>query len=255
MAVYNSEKFLQEAVASVLNQTYGDFELLVVNDGSTDNSEDIVLQYKKKDKRIRYLKNEKNVGQSESRNRAVVLARGEYVAIVDSDDICLPDRFLEQVAFMDDNPEIGILGTDYCVFYGESDSNCVMRKGNQSDGMDTGRVVVHNPTCMIRRELFERYGYYDPKFDNAEDVELFYRWFGRGARFANLDKCLYRYRIHGCNTSVARLRSQVYLLLKINVLAIFKYGIRFSWKGYLYMLEQSAYLVFLSFRLDRLFKR
>jgi glycosyltransferase involved in cell wall biosynthesis len=96
MPVYNAEKYLKESICSILNQTYGDFEFLIINDGSTDKSEEIILSFK--DERIVYHKNESNIKLIATLNKGIALARGKYIARMDADDISLPDRLLHQVA-------------------------------------------------------------------------------------------------------------------------------------------------------------
>ena len=107
--VYNAEAFLENSINSILNQTYRDFELLLLNDCSKDNSEKIIKTYT--DSRIKYFKNDQNLGISGSRNKLMDLAQGEYLAIMDNDDISLPDRFEKQVAFLDAHKDITIVGT------------------------------------------------------------------------------------------------------------------------------------------------
>ena len=97
IGVYNSEKYIEETIRSVLNQTYKNFELIVIDDGSTDKSFEIVAKLAEKDKRIKFLKNDRNLGVSATRNRLIDIAKGEYVAIMDSDDISLPERLEKQV--------------------------------------------------------------------------------------------------------------------------------------------------------------
>ena len=104
MLTYQREKILPRAIDSILAQTYNDFEFIIINDGSTDNTDDIVKSYK--DKRIRYYKNDKNHGIAYSRNKAADLARGEYVMIMDDDDKSLPERMERQVVFLDENENI-----------------------------------------------------------------------------------------------------------------------------------------------------
>ena len=104
---FNSEAQLKSSIDSTLNQTFTDFELILLNDGSTDGSEDVVKSYN--DTRIRYYKNEKNLGLSRSRNRLLELARGEYLAIMDNDDFSMPERFAKQVAYLDKNSDVGCM--------------------------------------------------------------------------------------------------------------------------------------------------
>ena len=109
MPVYNAEKYLIEAIRSILTQSFMDYELLIINDGSTDDSLKIIKSFS--DKRIRLVQNERNIGQANSLNKGIKLARGEYIVRMDADDISLSERIKKQVKFMDANPEIGISGT------------------------------------------------------------------------------------------------------------------------------------------------
>src|SRR5574344_639787 len=106
MPVYNTdETFLRESIESILNQSFKDFEFIIINDGSTNNAEDVILSYK--DERIRYYKNDINLKLIKTLNRGLLLAEGEYIARMDSDDISLPTRFQTQVEFLGKNPNIG----------------------------------------------------------------------------------------------------------------------------------------------------
>ncbi len=254
MAAYNNAIFLPEAIEGILNQTYSNFELFIIDDGSTDNSSIIIQKYTRKDKRVIYLKNGKNLGQSATRNKAITKARGKYIAIADSDDICLPERLERQVDYLESHPELGVLG---CGFYTFTDNPGDYKLGYHSPiQFRGGKVPVHNPTCMIRKILFDKYGLFNSKFDNAEDVELYLRFYCQGTKFETLPKRLYMYRIsHGNNVSEVRLRGQVYMALKINLLALTKYRIRYSLQGYLYTLEIALYYVYLLLGLDKLYRR
>jgi glycosyltransferase involved in cell wall biosynthesis len=109
MPVYNGKEYLALAVESILRQTFADFEFIIINDGSTDNSADIAASYE--DPRIKLLHNDKNLGLIPSFNRGLENSRGEYIARMDADDIAFPDRFKKQVAFLDDHPDIALCGS------------------------------------------------------------------------------------------------------------------------------------------------
>ncbi len=109
MSVYNGEKYLREAIDSILGQTFKDFEFLIIDDGSTDSSVEIIRSYA--DPRIRLIQNEENIGLSRSLNKGLKLARGEYIARMDADDISLPRRLAAQVGLLDKQPDIGLVGT------------------------------------------------------------------------------------------------------------------------------------------------
>ena len=110
MPVYNSEKYVAEAIESILCQTYKDFEFIIINDASTDSSLKIIAKYAKQDKRIKLINNKKNVKISASLNKGLSIAKGKYIARMDSDDISLPSRFELQTKFLADNPAVGIVG-------------------------------------------------------------------------------------------------------------------------------------------------
>ncbi|MBP6034010.1 MAG: glycosyltransferase [Candidatus Moranbacteria bacterium] len=252
MAVFNGQNYLAEAIESVLGQTFPDFEFFIVNDGSIDGTEDIIERYLEKDSRIRYLKNEINSGQSKSWNRAIESARGEFIIRMDADDVCVLDRFEKQYQYMISHPNVDVLGSRYYIF--SNDKNQKIESPEFFDIKD-GRPPVHHPTCCIRKNLFQRFGYYDPKYDGAEDAELWYRFYSKGVEFVNLDEYLLWYRVHGENVSIKKIKKQIYLQFKINLLAVFKYEVRFSLKGYFRLLEQIFYLAYLSFGLDRIYRK
>jgi len=109
MPVFNGEQFLRPAMNSILNQTFTDFEFIIVDDGSTDHSREILNSYT--DSRVRLICNESNIGLTDSLNRGLEAASGNYIARMDQDDISLPERLAKQVAFMDSHPEVGVCGT------------------------------------------------------------------------------------------------------------------------------------------------
>jgi glycosyltransferase involved in cell wall biosynthesis len=118
MSVFNGERFLREAVDSILGQTYRDLELIVIDDGSADGSGEILAQRRQADARLRVFP-QANMGLTRSLNRGVELSTGEYVARMDADDLSEPRRFERQVAFMDAHPDVGLLGTAYREIDGE----------------------------------------------------------------------------------------------------------------------------------------
>src|SRR5690606_13489679 len=115
LPAYNAELYIKEAIDSVLAQTFTNFELIILNDGSTDKTEEIILSYQ--DSRIVYVKNEHNLGLIGTLNKGMALAKGKYIARMDADDICFPERFEKQVAFLEKNKEYIICGTSAYRFY------------------------------------------------------------------------------------------------------------------------------------------
>jgi glycosyltransferase involved in cell wall biosynthesis len=196
MAVYDGETYLDEAIQSVLNQTFDDFEFIVINDGSTDGTAKIIERYRRGDRRIRVYE-QPNRGLVVALNRGFELARGEYIARMDADDVCVPERIAAQVAFMDARQEVGVCGT-WIETMGTSNGN--VRRYPPDDATIRSWLlfesVLAHPSVMMRRDLFVKTGLlYNAAYVHAEDYELWVRA-ARHTALANLPKILLRYRLH-----------------------------------------------------------
>lgn len=195
MPVYNGEEYLREAVDSVLNQTFTDFELLIINDGSTDKSVEIIESYS--DSSIRLVHNEKNIKLGATLNKGLHLARGEYIARMDCDDISLPSRLEKQVAFMDSNPKIVVCGTWIRTFGGATSS--VSRYATDSDNIRCIMLFdssMAHPSVMMRREcLINNKLLYDEEMKYAQDYDLWVRC-AQLFPLKNIDEVLLLYRQH-----------------------------------------------------------
>jgi glycosyltransferase involved in cell wall biosynthesis len=195
MSVFNAGPYLRPAIDSVLAQTFRDFELVVVDDASTDNGRDIIDSYT--DPRLAPLYNPANLGLSRSLNRAMAASRGELLARMDGDDISFPHRFAAQVDFLDRHPEVGVVGAAMevrnpaGVFLYRYDVPLCHSLITWS--IFFGRPLAH-PTVMLRRACLEPAGGYDPAW-RCEDLELWTRLADK-TRFANLPDALYHYRSH-----------------------------------------------------------
>jgi hypothetical protein len=206
MSVYNGEAFLNEAVESILSQTFSDFEFLIIDDGSVDSSVEIIRSYH--DSRIRLVKNTTNIGMAASLNKGLALARGEYVARMDQDDISLPQRLACQVVFLDSRPEVGVVGSSIEVF---GDINMVVRFPTDPDRIKCELFflnVIAHPTVMMRKAMFTSHGLqYNPEFEKTEDYELWNRsicYFP----LTNIEEALLRYRRHHEQVSQFHLEKQ-----------------------------------------------
>lgn len=195
MPVYNAEQDLREAIDSILNQTHTNLEVLIINDASTDSSVDIIKSYT--DKRIRFINNETNLRQSRTRNKGLQLARGKYIANMDADDISLPTRIAEQVAYMETHPDVDICGTAYKSFGGKRDKYTYFPEENKEIfvTMMTASAVAH-PTIMFRKSSVEKYNIqYSVEAKYAQDFELWTRLLFQGVKFHNINKVLFHYRL------------------------------------------------------------
>lgn len=199
LPVYNAMPYLTKAVESILAQTYEDFEFIVIDDGSTDES----LKYLNsiEDSRLKVI-SQSNVGLGETLNRLVGLASGKYIARMDADDICLPDRFLKQVEHMEANPDISMLGSGVSFLY----ENCTWNGGPPLLNHDAivsrfkrKKFGVCHPSIMFRTESFNKIGGYKVK-GAGEDLDFFLRMSEVG-RVANTPEVLLLYRM-GSKTSL-----------------------------------------------------
>ena len=214
MPVYNGGSYLRPAILSILNQDFEDFELLIIDDGSIDASMEVANSFN--DPRIRIEPNGKNLGLITSLNRGLDLAKGEYVARMDADDIAFPKRLSTQVAFMESHPDIGLCGTWY---ERESSEGTVAMKPPVDDQLirfflifDT--VFTHS-TILLRRSFFENHHLrYDPAYIYAEDFDLWTRC-ALHMRLANIPEVLLLYQDHADNTSNRHKKEQVFTADKV----------------------------------------
>lgn len=202
MAVYNGEQYLREALDSILLQTFTDFELLLIDDGSYDGTADILEEYRTRDQRVRIERNESNIGLTRSLNKGIDLSRGEYIARMDCDDISIPQRLEKQVAFLDADRRIGVCGS-WAVLAGEMDG-IVLKFPTDPDVIHSyllfDNVIVH-PSVMIRKQLLEVNGLkYNENYAQSQDYDLWVRCAER-MFLANIPEVLLRLRKHTAQLS------------------------------------------------------
>lgn len=208
MSAYNSEKYIAEAIESILNQTFKDFEFIIINDGSTDKTAEIIEKYAKKDVRIRFVNNTKNQGIIAALNPGFAMCRGEYIARMDSDDISLPERFAKQVKYMDQHPECGVLGTSIIIFDKENSKEYIQKKRITFFDLLQSCCVV-NPSVMLRKStLLNNNILYRPKYIHAEDYGMWSELI-KLTEFHNLQDILLKYRWHGGNVSCVHENRQI----------------------------------------------
>ena len=196
MPAYNAEKYLREAIDSILAQTYRDFEFIIINDGSTDRTKEIIQSYT--DSRIVYLENEHNSGICVTLNKGLDAARGIYIARMDSDDISATQRLEIQVRYMNDNPDIGASGTDIEVF-GEGIDPYVFTQLHSAEECSAGllfNTCFAHPSVIIRKNVLEKHNLrYKDEFRGLEDYELWWQ-ISKYTQINNIAQPLLRYRHH-----------------------------------------------------------
>ena len=224
MPAYNVEKYVGVAIESILNQTFTDFEFIIINDGSTDNTANIIAEYAKQDSRIRFINHKENRGLVPVLNEGLDLCRGEYIARMDSDDISLPERFAKQVEYMDAHPECGVLGTFLYVFYEDGRKSWIWKHPTK---VCYANFFVHNPmghpTAFIRKDVMNFYNIrYNPEYEHAEDYAIWLD-FIQYTQIHNIPEPLYKYRCcYGENVSVVHHDVQVKNAEKIKLNAVKK---------------------------------
>ena len=202
MPIHNGEAFVADALESILEQTFRDFEFLIIDDGSTDESVKIIERYG--DPRIRLVCNDERIALIRTLNRGLELARGKYVARMDADDVSLPERLERQVAFMEATPAVGACGT-WVTTIGDGDGS--VWQYQYPEGADDIRcrllfhtAIVH-PSVCIRRDVYARHHFrFDEAYLHAEDYELWCR-VSEVLPLANLGSVLLRYRVHAGSVS------------------------------------------------------
>ena len=214
MPVYNGDRYLSEAIDSILAQTFTDFELLIVDDASTDSSAEIVRSYEKRDSRIRFFQLTENSGAATARNCALNAAVGAYVTPMDCDDVSVETRLQQQVSFLNANPEIGAVGG--C---GQAVSGDLATLLFRQESPPSHAVSVLNMFCgdgfvqasvMFRRKFLIAVGGYDPGLRISEDLDLILRLlFETGIKFANLQEDLLIFRRHAGSTTMRQRQEAV----------------------------------------------
>jgi len=214
LPVYNADKYLSEAINSIINQTYKNFELIIINDGSTDKSLDLIENYKKNDERIVLISRE-NKGLVASLNEAINKAKGEYIVRMDADDICFPSRFEEQLLFMIEN-DLDLCGSSIEIFRKKNKSNILILPEKHNDILFRTFFFSSfaHPSTMIKKKVFKYV-----KYENevAEDYRLWCDIISKGFKVGNINKVLLKYRIH--DKQITQTKSKC-LINSVNNIAI-----------------------------------
>ncbi len=211
MACYNAMPYLPEAIASIVNQSFRDFCLFVVDDGSTDGSSDYLEKIALTDSRIRVTR-QANQGQQAAANLGISLGKAEYIIRMDADDVADPDRLRRQIEFMDANPDVGLSGGQLQRM-GSKKTGLVSNLPLDHDSIVAGLMKNHhtmcNGTCIFRRELFQQVGGYW-EHNISEDWDLFLR-FSEVSELANQEHCFLAYRLHRASVNGRRIvEAQLY---------------------------------------------
>jgi Glycosyl transferase family 2 len=221
MSVYNGEAFLREAADSILNQTYRDFEFIIIDDGSTDRTSAILAGYASRDTRVRALRHE-NKGRAESLNIGIGLAKGKYIARMDADDVALPLRLEKQVEFMERNEEVGLLCGAFELMSAKGETIKTVRPPIEDSEIKTV-LERYNPLChpavMMRKEVVLATGGYRRALVDVDDYDLWLRISER-SRLASFSEVVLRYRMHAGQVSVRKMGYQAECLFAARAAAL-----------------------------------
>lgn len=226
MPVYNAEEFIEESIDSLLNQTYKNMEIIIIDDCSNDGTAQKIKRYS--DKRIRYYKNEKNMGIVYSLNLGMSLANGEFMARMDADDICFPNRFEEQLKYMRNNPNLVLIS---CWFEMFGKVNQIIKYPKKHKEILTycmiGNPMLHPGYFMNRHKIMESNLKYDENMKFAEDLDFVINVTNIG-EVANVPKILMKYRTHNTQTSSIHMKRQFELGVIIRKKLVSKIGINWN---------------------------
>jgi len=219
--VYNREKYLVKCIESILNQTYENFEFIIIDDNSSDLTVNIIKDYLLRDSRIKFLENNKNLGATLTFNRGLDIAKGKYIARMDSDDISFPDRFKKQVDIFESWHDLEVLGTGAVLI--DHKENEIGRKQFPSNFKKISNIIktgvpVFDPSVMMRSSTLKEINGFDNRLAPADDYHLWLTLFKQKKIISNIDDYLIKYRLHDSNLSKVASREQLqksFLALKI----------------------------------------
>lgn len=211
MPVFNGSRYLETAINSILTQTLDDFEVIAVNDGSTDDSQNILQRIAQADPRVRII-SQQNQGVTKSLNTGIWEAKGAYIARMDCDDLCTPTRFADQVEFLTHHPRVVAVGGEVEIVDPDGSPLIRLRTFYQHESIDTenlaGRTAVNHPAVMMRTEAVKQVGGYDPSFRYAQDLDLWLKLAEVG-ELANLNSLVLQYRLHHESIGASKRNMQV----------------------------------------------
>lgn len=257
MPFYNCEKYLDESISSILNQTFSDFEFIIINDASTDNSDEIIKKYLS-DTRIAYKKNEENVWIVENLNYWISIAKWKYIARMDGDDISSLDRFEKQYNFLEKNKDVSIVGGLGKVI--DEDWNEIWDIIKPLDSEIIKKelfmyLTIIHWASMIRKNVYLQIGTYNQEYLYIEDNEWTYRAiYWNQLKWWNIGDCLYYYRKHS-NSSYSNARTIAKRMFFLRKMSIKKYQLKIGLKWYVWMYVHFILWLLLSWKHKEMLER
>ncbi len=249
MSMYNEQSlYLHQSIKSIINQTFTNFEFIIINDSSNKQTSSILKNYAQKDARIVLLKNKKNVGLTKSLNIGIKKARGLFIARMDSDDISLPHRLTEQISYLKNN-HYDIITSDYAIIDSKGKKTTekkILLKKDIRKQLIKGNFLIHS-TFFGTKKVFKNL--YNTKIKKAQDYEFILRVVGKGFNLGNLPRVSLLYRINNQSISLKNPHQQEWFAIKGRLLAIFKYDYK---KIYLWYVLRSLLILLIPYKVKQL---
>lgn len=227
MPVFNAERYIEGSIESILQQTFHNFELIIVDDCSTDKSWEIIQKYARNDKRVKILKNKQNLGLSRTLNGGIHIARGKYIARMDADDWSYPDRLEKQYKFMEEHSEIGISGGSREVYDKHMKKMISVYRYKLTDSEIRKDIFLRSPFChpaiVCRADILKKAGGYSELLGKSEDYDFYFKM-GLLCEFGNLPDVLIKYRRCNSSATFENCNRQDLTTLYVRTKAVFEYG-------------------------------
>lgn len=246
MPAYNTQEYISSAIESILNQTFKKFELIIVNDCSTDDTRKIIELFARKDSRIKLINNEIRLNIASSLNKGISMASSNIIARMDADDISLSNRLELQYKLINSSKGIAVVGANMIVM--DIDENETAIRSYPSSSKELKACLFRyspfaHPVVCFRKSMFDKVGGYNPKYSPTEDLDLWFR-LGSKYEFASVKEPLLKYRLYQNSSSHKSLKDLEILVFKIRFEAIIKYGYRPSFFDLIYNVLQFITLWF-----------
>jgi glycosyltransferase involved in cell wall biosynthesis len=256
MPAYNAESYIREAVNSVLNQTYQDFELIIIDDASTDSTVKIIKKFVKKyPEKIKFveLKVNQNCGGDKSANAGLRVATGKYIARMDADDVADVTRFEKQINFLRNNPKVFLVGSNAYVINKNGTIIGEKLEPLSSEDIYSAYFGFHplvHPTCMFKRKLKDGKPFrYQIKYSANNDYYTFFKLICQGYKFVNLEEKLVKYRVHNSNATFVDMKTKFVNSLKVRLTMVANYGYIPTPKDIIMLASQSMVVLLLPERM------
>jgi glycosyltransferase involved in cell wall biosynthesis len=250
MPAFNMEAYIEDAIRSILEQTFRDFEFIIIDDGSMDGTGEIIKRYAATDARVIIVNNQGNLGLPRTMNSSIELARGKYICRMDADDFSYPDRLEKQLAFMEDHPDVVISGGTMEVCNREMKFLC-KRIYNLTDAEIRRKLFRYSPfshpSVIFRTEEARNIGGYFEEIFPAEDYDFYFR-LGMVGSFANLPDTIIKMRVNPSGISYSNIRKSEILALYVRLKAVFEYGYSMTMADKIYFMAQLASMLFMPAR-------